>query len=107
MFTSKIKTTASLLGVPVTFARSHESALTEMRKSAPSLVILDLNGKGTDPLGTLAAMQADPGLAAIPTIGFVSHVQADLIDAARHAGVGEVMARSAFTQRLADILKSG
>ena len=52
-------------------------------------------------------MHADPELAAIPTIGFVSHVQAELIDAAREAGVGEVMARSAFTARLADIIKSG
>ncbi len=41
------------------------------------------------------------------TIGFVSHVQSDVIDAARSAGVGEVLARSAFTARLADILKSG
>ena len=49
-------------------------------------------------------MQADPALAAIPTIGFVSHVQTDVIDAARQAGVGEVLARSAFTQQLGDIL---
>jgi hypothetical protein len=77
MFTSKIKTTAGLLGVAVAFARSRDSALIEMRKSSPSLVIFDLNGKATDPLGTLAAMHADPGLAAIPTIGFVSHVQAE------------------------------
>jgi PleD family two-component response regulator len=107
MFTSKIKTTAGLLGVAVAFARSRDAALIEMRKSSPSLVIFDLNGKATDPLGTLAAMHADPGLASIPTIGFVSHVQTDLIDAARQAGVGDVMARSAFTARLADIIKSG
>lgn len=106
MFTSKIKTTANLLGVPVAFVRSGVSALAEMRERPPALVIFDLNGRGTDPLGTLAAMQADPGLAAIPTIGFVSHVQADLIEAARQAGVGEVLARSAFTARLAEILKS-
>ena len=107
MFTSKIRTTARLLGVPILFARTRESALTEMRKDPPSLVIFDLNGKGTDPLGTLAAMHREPQLAAIPTVGFVSHVQADLIEAARQAGVGEVMARSAFTVRLADIIKSG
>ena len=107
MFTSKIKTTARLLGVPLLFARSRDSALTEMRKDAPSVVILDLNAKAADPIGTLTAMHADPGLSAIPTIGFVSHVQTELIDAARAAGVGEVMARSAFTARLADIIKAG
>ena len=104
MFTSKIKTAASHLGVPVTFARSSESALVEMRKSAPSLVIFDLNNARTDPLGTLAAMKREPALAAIPTLGFASHVQVDVINAARQAGVDEVLARSAFTERLGEIL---
>ena len=53
------------------------------------------------------AMKADPALAAIPTLGFVSHVQTDLIEAARQAGVGEVVARSAFAGGLADILSRG
>jgi CheY-like chemotaxis protein len=104
MFASKIKTTASQLGVAVAFARSSAAALTDMRANQPALVILDLNSTRTDPLGTVAAMKADPALAAIPTIGFASHVQTDVIDAARQAGVGEVLARSAFTQRLPDIL---
>jgi CheY-like chemotaxis protein len=104
MFTSKIKTAAGQLGVPVTFARSRELALTEMRRAAPSLVIFDLNSGRTDPLGTVAAMKSDPALAGIPTVGFVSHVQTDLIDAARRAGVDEIMARSAFTAQLPQIL---
>ena len=105
MFSSKIKTTATQLGVPLTFARSSASALAEMRKNAPSLVIFDLNNPRTDPLGTVAAMHADPALASIPTVGFVSHVDTAVIDAARQAGVTEVLARSAFTMQLADILK--
>jgi CheY-like chemotaxis protein len=106
MFTSKIKTAAGQLGVPVAFAKSSGGALDQMRKDAPSLVIFDLNSARTDPLATVAAMKGDPALASIPTIGFVSHVQTDLIDAARRAGVGDVMARSAFTARLAEILRS-
>jgi PleD family two-component response regulator len=105
MFTSKIKTTASQLGVAVAFARSHDGALSEMRKQAPSLVILDLNNPRTNPLGIVAAMKQEPSLAAVPTVGYASHVQVDVIDAARQAGVGEVLARSAFTQQLADILR--
>jgi CheY-like chemotaxis protein len=104
MFTSKIKTTAGQLGVAVVFARSIDSALEQMRNAQPSLVILDLNSARTDPIGLVTAMKCDPALAPIPTVGFVSHVQTDLIDAARQAGVGEVMARSAFTARLAEIL---
>ena len=105
MFSSKIKTTAGQLGVAVTFARSAETAIAEMRKSAPSLVILDLNNARTNPLGIVASMKEDPALASIPTVGYASHVQTDVINAARQAGVGEVLARSAFTIQLADILR--
>jgi PleD family two-component response regulator len=105
LFTSKIKTTANQLGATVTFARSADAALGEMRKATPSLVILDLNNARTNPLGIVASMQQDPALASIPTIGFVSHVDTATIDAARHAGVGEILARSAFTTQLAEILR--
>ena len=107
MFSSKIKTTAAGLGVPVTFARSSEGALASMRAGQPAMVILDLNNPRTDPLGVVAAMKADPALSGIPTVGFVSHVQTELIEAARAAGVTDVLARSAFTVRLPEILSRG
>ena len=105
MFSSKIKTTANQLGVAVTFARSADAALAEMRKTPPpSLVIFDLNNARTNPLGIVAQMKSDAALASIPTVGYASHVQVDVINAAREAGVGEVLARSAFTLQLAEIL---
>lgn len=104
MFVSKIKTAGSQLGATVTFARSADAALAAMRTSAPSLVIFDLNNPRTDPLGIVGAMKRDPALSSIPTVGFASHVQTDVIDRARQAGVDEVLARSAFTMRLAEIL---
>lgn len=105
MFTSKIKVTAGQLGVAVTFARSADAALDEMRKTVPSLVILDLNNARTNPLGIVATMKQEAALASVPTVGYASHVQTDVISAARQAGVGEVLARSAFTAQLADILQ--
>ena len=107
MFVSKIRTAARQGAVSVSFARSSAAALDEMRKAPPALVIFDLNNPRTDPLGTVAAMKADPALASIPTVGYVSHVQTDLIEAARQAGVGEVLARSAFSERLPAILERG
>src|SRR3954466_10847327 len=106
MFTSKIQTTAGTLGVAVTFARSTDGALAEMRKVRPSLVILDLNNARTNPLGIVAEMRADAALATIPTVGYVSHVMTDVINAARQAGVGEVLARSAFSDQIGEILRS-
>ena len=107
MFTSKIKTTAAGLGVPVAFARSFDGALNAMRSDTPALVILDLNNPRTNPIGIVEAMKADSVLSGVTTVGFVSHVQTDVIEAARSAGVTSVLARSAFTQQLPEILKSG
>jgi CheY-like chemotaxis protein len=107
LFVSKIKAAAGALGVALTVTRSMDAAIEQMRQTAPSLVILDLNSTRTDPLGTVAAMKRDPALSAIPTLGFVSHVMTDVINAARNVGVDEVLARSAFTERLAEILQRG
>lgn len=104
MFSSKIRTTATSLGVTLVFARTSDGALAEMRKTAPTLVIFDLNNPRTNPIGTVAAMKSEAALASIPTLGFVSHVDTSTIDAARKAGVDEVLPRSAFTVRLAEIL---
>lgn len=81
--------------------------MAEMQKSPPALVILDLDNPRTAPLDIVGAMKADQALASVPTVGFVSHVHTDVIDAARRAGVSDVLARSAFTQQLADILTRG
>ncbi|HZP48403.1 MAG TPA: hypothetical protein VFB07_07715 [Vicinamibacterales bacterium] len=105
MFTSRIKTAAAQLNVAVGFARSADAARAAMEAAPPSLVILDLDNPRIDPLGLVASMKSNPRLAAIPTVGFVSHVHTDVIQAARAAGVAEVMARSAFTQQLGEILR--
>ena len=106
MFRSKIKSTATALGVTVAFAGSSDAALAAMRATLPALVIFDLNNPRTDPLGTLGAMKKDAALASVPTVGYVSHVDVATIDAARAAGVDNVMARSAFTTQLQELLKS-
>ena len=105
MFSSKIKTAANQLGVDLRFSRSLDGALETMRKNPPALVIFDLNNERLNPLGIVAAMHADPALTSIPTLGYASHVQTDVINAARQAGVDEVLARSAFTQQLGEILE--
>jgi DNA-binding NarL/FixJ family response regulator len=107
LFSSKIRATAKQIGVDVLFARSPDEILQQARAIKPSLAIFDLNSGKTDPVATIAALKADPEVASIRTIGFASHVHVDLIAAAREAGADEVMPRSAFAGRLADILQSG
>lgn len=105
LFSVKISTAAKSLGADVYFERTPGMAVARVKERQPSLVILDLNSAKLNPLTVIAELKADPATRAIRTLGFVSHVHADVIDAARRAGIDEVLARSAFTQRLADILQ--
>lgn len=105
MFASRISSAAKALGVEIAFARSPEAIVEAVRTRAPRLVILDLNSAKVRPLEAVAALKADPALAAVPTIGFVSHVQADLIALAREAGIDQVLARSAFVTQLPQLLQ--
>lgn len=105
MFASKISSAARQLGVEVVFAKSADEVLAQARALRPRLVIFDLNSHRTDPLATLAGLKATSDLAEVRTMGFVSHVQTDMIEAARRAGIDEVLARSAFSARLAEILR--
>jgi DNA-binding NarL/FixJ family response regulator len=107
LFSSKIRATAKQLGVDLAFARSPDEIVSRARELRPSLAIFDLNSGKTDPLRTIGLLKSDAEAGAIRTIAFASHVHVDLIDAARLAGADEVLPRSAFAARLADILRSG
>lgn len=104
LFSSKIRNVARRLACDVTFARSMEAILAQTRARRPALVIFDLNAGRMRPLECIAAIRADPGLSGTRIVGFVSHVQGELVEAARQAGADQVMARSAFTTSLPDIL---
>lgn len=106
LFSVKIKTAAKNLGVDVYFERTAERVVPSITEKQPALVIFDLDGARLRPLDVIAAMKADPSLKAIPTLAFVSHVHADAIEAARARGVDQVLARSAFTAQLGEILTS-
>jgi CheY-like chemotaxis protein len=104
IFSIKISTAAKHLGAELFFERSRDRVVATIRDKQPSLVIFDLNSSKLAPLEAIAALEADPALRAIPTLGYVSHVDAATIEAARAAGVDRVLARSAFVDRLAEIL---
>src|ERR671913_2410092 len=91
MFSSRISTTAKAVGARIKFTRSVESVLAAAREATPRLIILDLNSSRAQPLAIVAALKADPALAGVETVGFVSHVDTATIEAARTAGVGRVL----------------
>jgi CheY-like chemotaxis protein len=106
LFSVKISTTAKAVGAEVYFERTPGMALTRIKEKQPSLAIFDLNSARLDPLRVIAQLKSDPETRGIKTLGFVSHVHADTITAAREAGIDEVVARSAFADRLGEILSS-
>ena len=106
LFSVKISTAAKAIGADVYFERTPGMAAARIREKQPTLAIFDLNSSKLNPLGVIAALKADPLTRDIRTLGFVSHVQADTIAAAREAGIDEVLARSAFADRLGEILKA-
>lgn len=106
LFSVKISTAAKSLGVDIYFERAADNVVACIREKRPHLVIFDLNSSKLRPMEAIAAMKADPELKGIRTLGYASHVQADTIAAARNAGVDQVLARSAFSERLGEILTS-
>ena len=103
-FASKIGETAKRAGVGVEFATSEEAVL-EFAARRPSLIIVDLNLNGVEPLPLITKLKNHPDLKQTSILGFVSHVQGELQQEAQKAGCDMVLARSSFSQNLPQILK--
>ena len=100
-FRAKIEATAASLRVPVRFARDPGELVAGL-DDRPALVLVDLAHHGADPVGAIRALKAREPLPRV--IAFGSHVDAEILTAARDAGADRVLARSAFSARLAEIL---
>ncbi len=104
-FGAKILETAQQLKVPLALVRSPEELEERARAVHPVLLIIDLNAEGCRPLEAIRRVKGDPDLKDIPLLGFFSHVQHDLKVAAAEAGCDRILARSAFTAQLPEILR--
>jgi len=103
-FTVKILDAAKRAGMAVEFVKSEIDAIDKAR-NAPALMILDLNCAAIDPLRLITALKADPETKYVNLLGYISHVQGDLKLKAQQAGCDMVLARSAFSQNLHQLLK--
>ena len=102
-FTVKINEAAKRAGVPVEFVKNAKDAL-DKAQFHPPLIILDLNCTALDPVKLIEDLKSNAALKGIRLIGYVSHVQAELIQKAREAGCDQVLTRSAFSKSLPQIL---
>src|ERR1700678_3066187 len=105
MFTVKIADAAKRAGLEVEFVKSERDVIDKATEEKPLLVILDLNFEAVQPLQLISKIKSDGEMKQISVIGYLSHVQGELKQQAQEAGANIVMARSAFSQNLQQILK--
>ena len=99
-FSVKILDAGKQAGVPVEIVKDRERVLAKAADAA--VVIFDLNYAAIDPVDLIRTIKSNASGPML--VGFVSHVQTDLIAQARESGCDVVVARSAFAQRLPAIL---
>jgi PleD family two-component response regulator len=104
LFTVKITDAAKRSGMLVEYVKTDEEFM-EKAKQLPKLVIIDLNITTAEPVKLISQVKSDAELKGISILSFVSHVQGELKLMAQDAGADVVMARSAFTQNLPQLLK--
>ncbi len=104
LFTVKIGDAARRAGLTPEFVKSEKDVIDRAREH-PLLIIFDLNCNSVQPLKVIADLKAAPETKNISLIGYLSHVQGELKQQAQAAGADMVMARSALSQNLPQILK--
>ena len=104
LFTVKINDAAKRAGMDAEFVKSEKDVMDKLRDK-PVLIIFDLNANCVDSVELIGKLKSNPESKSISLIGFLSHVQGELKMKAQEAGANMVMARSAFSQNLQQILK--
>ena len=104
LFRRNISETAITLRIEARFPPSPRKLVEQLTASPPDLLVLDLNSSRFEPLKLLREVKSDEALKDVPVVGFLSHVQRELAVAARESGCDRVVARSAFTEDLPEIL---
>ncbi len=103
-FSSKIASTARLCSVPLRLSQTVRELVQGADPGRVKLIIIDLNGRTTEPIQAIQELQSLSGRDSIPILAYYSHVQTELAEDARQAGARWVLPRSAFSARLASIL---
>jgi PleD family two-component response regulator len=103
-FAVKLTDAAKRSGLALEFVKESDQVL-EKAAAKPSLIVFDLNFDAVNPLDLIEKLKANTETKGVNLIGYLSHVQVDLKQAAQEAGCDMVMARSAFSTNLFQIFK--
>ncbi len=103
-FSVKMSDAAKRTGLELEFVKEPDQ-VREKAATKPSLIILDLNFDAVAPLERIRELKSNDETKGITLLGYLSHVQGELKQAAQEAGCNLVMARSAFSTNLYQIFK--
>ena len=104
-FVVKINDSAKRAGLTCEFLKSADALIEKAQAERPLLIILDLNATSVQAVPLITKLKAAEALKGLSILAFVSHVQGELKQSAHDAGASMVLARSAFSANLPQILK--
>lgn len=99
-FGVKITDAAKRAGLPIVYAKTEEAVLAQSADA--SLVIIDLNHASLPPIPIIQKLKASTSAR---LLGYVSHVQTEVKQRALEAGCDTVLAKSAFSSSVGEIIK--
>jgi len=103
IFATRITGTAAQMGADCTVVVDQARLQVVLGSDPPELVFVDMNCAGISPDEAIRTVKS--WCPAARVIAYYSHVQTELLERATAAGADDVWPRSAFVQRLPQVLK--
>jgi len=100
---SKIDNAVKSVGAVTVFHADPVEAARAVDPSAPVIVVVDLALK-SPPFEAMAKLKKAKATAAVPVVGYFDMARKDLKEKALAAGFDEVLSRSSFAERFADLV---
>ena len=100
---TKIDTAVRSVGASTVFLADPAAAAAAIEPGAPVIVVVDLALK-RPPFQAVAALKKAEATAAVPVVGYYDIVRKDLKEKALASGFDDVLTRSSFAERFADLV---
>ncbi len=103
IFATRITGTAEKVGAKCKIVKDPGALRDALESDQPDTVLVDMNCAGISPEEAIRTVKSQCPNARV--VAFFSHVQTELLEQARAAGADDVWPRSAFVQRLPQLLE--
>jgi CheY-like chemotaxis protein len=105
LFSAGLMTALKRLGLGVAIVDAPARALPRARELQPVAILINLAARALDSPTRVRELKAEPTLSAVPVLGYCGHMETVLIAAGRAAGCDIVVANSAISGSLDDVLR--